>query len=209
MVFGRLATAMVTPFDSKGNVDFQKTTTLVNYLINNGTDTIVVSGTTGESPTLSTEEKIAFLQHVVKVVDKRIPVIMGTGSNNTYASIELTKKAEQSGADAIMLVAPYYNKTNQEGLYQHFKAIADTTSLPVMLYNIPGRSAVNIAPETVIRLSKVPNIVAVKEASGDLNAMTQIIAETDDDFVLYSGDDGLTFLYFQLVELALFLLLRM
>lgn len=192
MVFGRLATAMVTPFDSKGNVDFQKTTTLVNYLINNGTDTIVVSGTTGESPTLSTEEKIALLQHVVKVVDKRIPVIMGTGSNNTYASIELTKRAEQSGADAIMLVAPYYNKTNQEGLYQHFKAIADTTSLPVMLYNIPGRSAVNIAPETVIRLSKVPNIVAVKEASGDLNAMTQIIAETDDDFVLYSGDDGLT-----------------
>lgn len=192
MVFGRLATAMVTPFDSKGNVDFQKTTTLVNYLINNGTDSIVVSGTTGESPTLSTEEKIALLQHVVKVVDKRIPVIMGTGSNNTYASIELTKKAEQSGADAIMLVAPYYNKTNQEGLYQHFKAIADTTSLPVMLYNIPGRSAVNIAPETVIRLSKVPNIVAVKEASGDLNAMTQIIAETDDDFVLYSGDDGLT-----------------
>ncbi len=192
MVFGRLATAMVTPFDSKGNVDFQKTTILVNYLINNGTDTIVVSGTTGESPTLSTEEKIALLQHVVKVVDKRIPVIMGTGSNNTYASIELTKRAEQSGADAIMLVAPYYNKTNQEGLYQHFKAIADTTSLPVMLYNIPGRSAVNIAPETVIRLSKVPNIVAVKEASGDLNAMTQIIAETDDDFVLYSGDDGLT-----------------
>ncbi len=192
MVFGRLATAMVTPFDSKGNIDFQKTTTLVNYLMNNGTDTLVVSGTTGESPTLSTEEKIALLQHVVKVVDKRIPVIMGTGSNNTYASIELTKKAEQSGADAIMLVAPYYNKTNQEGLYQHFKAIAESTTLPVMLYNIPGRSSVNIAPETIIRLSKVPNIVAVKEASGDLNAMTKIIAETDDDFVLYSGDDGLT-----------------
>ena len=192
MVFGRLATAMVTPFDSKGNIDFQKTTTLVNYLINNGTDSIVVSGTTGESPTLTTEEKIALLQHVVKVVDKRIPVIMGTGSNNTQASIELTKKAEQSGADAIMLVAPYYNKTNQEGLYQHFKAIAESTTLPVMLYNIPGRSSVNIAPETVIRLSQVPNIVAVKEASGDLNAMTQIIAQTDDDFVLYSGDDGLT-----------------
>lgn len=192
MVFGRLATAMVTPFDSKGNVDFQKTTTLVNYLINNGTNSLVVCGTTGESPTLSTEEKIALLQHVVKVVDKRIPVIMGTGSNNTYASIELTKKAEQNGADAIMLVAPYYNRTNQEGLYQHFKAIAENTTLPVMLYNIPSRSSVNIAPETVIRLSKVPNIVAVKEASGDLNAMTKIIAETDDDFVLYSGDDGIT-----------------
>lgn len=192
MVFGRLATAMVTPFDSKGNVDFQKTTTLVNYLINNGTNSLVVCGTTGESPTLSTEEKIALLQHVVKVVDKRIPVIMGTGSNNTYASIELTKKAEQNGADAIMLVAPYYNRTNQEGLYQHFKAIAECTTLPVMLYNIPSRASVNIAPETVIRLSKVPNIVAVKEASGDLNAMTKIIAETDDDFVLYSGDDGIT-----------------
>lgn len=192
MIFGRLATAMVTPFDSKGNIDFQKTTTLVNYLINNGTDSIVVSGTTGESPTLTTEEKIALLQHVVKVVDKRIPVIMGTGSNNTQASIELTKKAEQNGADAIMLVAPYYNKTNQEGLFQHFKAIAESTTLPIMLYNIPGRASVNIAPETVIRLSQVPNIVAVKEASGDLNAMTQIIAQTDDDFVLYSGDDGLT-----------------
>ncbi|USK61263.1 4-hydroxy-tetrahydrodipicolinate synthase [Peribacillus asahii] len=192
MVFGKVVTAMVTPFDIKGNVDFQKTTTLVNYLLNNGTDALVLSGTTGESPTLSSEEKIALLRHVVKVADKRVPIIIGTGSNNTYASIELTKKAEQNGADAIMLVAPYYNKTNQEGLYQHFKAIAESTKLPVMLYNIPGRSAVNIAPETIIRLSEIPNIVAVKEASGDLNAMTQIIAETAEDFVLYSGDDGLT-----------------
>ncbi|MEH6946410.1 4-hydroxy-tetrahydrodipicolinate synthase [Bacillus sp. JJ634] len=192
MVFGKVVTAMVTPFDIKGNVDFQKTTTLVNYLLNNGTDALVLSGTTGESPTLSSEEKIALLRHVVKVADKRVPIIIGTGSNNTYASIELTKKAEQNGADAIMLVAPYYNKTNQEGLYQHFKAIAESTKLPVMLYNIPGRAAINIAPETIIRLSEIPNIVAVKEASGDLNAMTQIIAETAEDFVLYSGDDGLT-----------------
>ncbi|RID87116.1 4-hydroxy-tetrahydrodipicolinate synthase [Peribacillus asahii] len=192
MVFGKVVTAMVTPFDIKGNVDFQKTTTLVNYLLNNGTDALVLSGTTGESPTLSSEEKIALLRHVVKVVDKRVPIIVGTGSYNTYASIELTKKAEQNGADAIMLVAPYYNKTNQEGLYQHFKAIAESTKLPVMLYNIPGRAAVNIAPETIIRLSEIPNIVAVKEASGDLNAMTQIIAETAENFVLYSGDDGLT-----------------
>ncbi|USK71696.1 4-hydroxy-tetrahydrodipicolinate synthase [Peribacillus asahii] len=192
MVFGKVVTAMVTPFDIKGNVDFQKTTTLVNYLLNNGTDALVLSGTTGESPTLSSEEKIALLRHVVKVADKRVPIIIGTGSNNTYASIELTKKAEQNGADAIMLVAPYYNKTNQEGLYQHFKAIAESTKLPVMLYNIPGRSAVNIAPETIIHLSEIPNIVAVKEASGDLNAMTQIIAETAEDFALYSGDDGLT-----------------
>jgi 4-hydroxy-tetrahydrodipicolinate synthase len=190
--FGRVSTAMVTPFDKKGHIDFAKTTQLVNYLIENGTDSLVVAGTTGESPTLTKEEKLALFDHVVKIVNKRIPVIAGTGGNNTYASVELTKKAEQLGVDAIMVVAPYYNKPNQEGLYQHFKAVAEATSLPVMVYNIPGRSAVNILPETIIRLSKLPNIVAVKEASGDLNAMTRIIANTDKDFVLYSGDDSLT-----------------
>lgn len=190
--FGRVSTAMVTPFDHKGHIDFAKTTQLVNHLIDNGTDSLVVAGTTGESPTLSKEEKIALFQHVVKVVDKRVPVIAGTGSNNTYATIELTKKAEEIGVDAIMIVAPYYNKPNQEGLYQHFKAAAEATSLPVMVYNIPGRSVVNILPETVIKLAEIPNVVAVKEASGDLNAMTKIIANTPDDFLLYSGDDGLT-----------------
>jgi len=190
--FGRISTAMVTPFDHKGHIDFAKTTQLVNHLIDNGTDSLVIAGTTGESPTLSKEEKIALFQHVVKVVDKRIPVIAGTGSNNTYATIELTKKAEQLGVDAIMIVAPYYNKPNQEGLYQHFKAAAEATTLPVMVYNIPGRSVINILPETIIKLAEIPNIVAVKEASGDLNAMTKIIAETPDDFLLYSGDDGLT-----------------
>lgn len=192
VLFGRISTAMVTPFDNKGHIDFPKTTQLVNHLIDNGTESIVVAGTTGESPTLSKEEKIALFQHVVKVVDKRVPVIAGTGSNNTYATMELTKKAEQLGVDAIMIVAPYYNKPSQEGLYQHFKAAAEATSLPVMVYNIPGRSVVNIQPETVIRLAEIPNIVAVKEASGDLNAMTKIIANTPDEFLLYSGDDGLT-----------------
>ncbi|ULT58604.1 4-hydroxy-tetrahydrodipicolinate synthase [Neobacillus drentensis] len=190
--FGRVSTAMVTPFDKNGHIDFGKTTQLVNYLIDNGTDSLVIAGTTGESPTLSKEEKLALFDHVVKVVKKRIPVIAGTGSNNTYASVELTKKAEQLGVDAIMAVGPYYNKPNQEGLYQHFKAIAEATPLPMMVYNIPGRSSVTIQPQTVIRLSKIPNIVAVKEASGDLNAMTHIIANTADDFVLYSGDDSLT-----------------
>lgn len=183
---------MVTPFDKKGHVDFTKTTQLINHLIENGTDSLVVAGTTGESPTLTKEEKLALFKHVVKVVDKRIPVIAGTGSNDTYASVEMTKKAEQIGVDAVMVVAPYYNKPNQEGLYQHFKTVAESTSLPVMVYNIPGRSVVNIAPETVIRLSQIPNIKAVKEASGDLNSMTAIIAGTDEDFLLYSGDDGLT-----------------
>ncbi|MCA1040830.1 4-hydroxy-tetrahydrodipicolinate synthase [Bacillus infantis] len=192
VLFGRVSTAMVTPFDKKGHIDFTKTTQLINHLIENGTDSLVVAGTTGESPTLTKEEKLALFKHVVKVVDKRIPIIAGTGSNDTYASVEMTKKAEQIGVDAVMVVAPYYNKPNQEGLYQHFKTVAESTSLPVMVYNIPGRSVVNIAPETVIRLSKIPNIKAVKEASGDLNSMTAIIAGTDEDFLLYSGDDGLT-----------------
>lgn len=190
--FGRVSTAMVTPFDKKGHIDFSKTTQLIHHLIESGTESLVVAGTTGESPTLSKEEKLALFKHVVKVVNNRIPVVAGTGSNNTYASIELTKKAEQTGIDAIMVVAPYYNKPNQEGLFQHFKSIAENTSLPVMVYNIPSRTAVNISPDTIIRLSKIPNIVAVKEASGDLNAMAKIIANTDDDFMLYSGDDGLT-----------------
>lgn len=190
--FGRVSTAMVTPFDKKGHIDFAKTTQLINHLIENGTDSLVVAGTTGESPTLSKEEKLALFAHVVKAVDKRIPVIAGTGSNDTYASIELTKKAEQLGVDAVLVVAPYYNKPNQEGLYQHFKAVAEATSLPVMLYNVPGRTVANLLPQTVIRLSEISNIVAVKEASGDLNAMTHIIANTPDDFLLYSGDDGIT-----------------
>ncbi len=190
--FGRIATAMVTPFDAKGNIDFHKTTRLIEYLINNGTDALVVSGTTGESPTLSKEEKIALFEHTVKVVDKRVPVIAGTGSYNTRESVELTKKAEKIGVDGILLVAPYYNKPNQAGLYEHFKTIAENTDLPIMLYNIPGRSVVNIEPETVIRLSEIPNIKAIKEAGGNLDQMTEIIANTPDDFELYSGDDGFT-----------------
>lgn len=192
MFFGNVVTAMVTPFDENGSLDIQKTESLVEHLIANGSDAIVVAGTTGESPTLTTDEKLSLFKTVVKVANGRVPIIAGTGSNNTAASIELTKKAEEIGVNGIMLVAPYYNKPSQEGLYQHFRAIAASTSLPVMIYNIPGRSSVNISVETTIRLSKVDNIVATKEASGDLEAMSRIIAETDDDFSLYSGDDGLT-----------------
>ena len=190
--FGKVITAMVTPFDYKGNVDFTKTTQLVNYLIANGTDSIVVSGTTGESPTLSTEEKLALFQHVVKVSDNRAKIIAGTGSNNTYASIELTKKAEKVGVDGLLLVSPYYNKPNQQGLYEHFKAIAESTELPIMLYNIPGRTAVKIDVDTIVKLSAIPNIVALKESTGDIAAATEIIANTDESFHLYSGDDYLT-----------------
>jgi 4-hydroxy-tetrahydrodipicolinate synthase len=192
MTFGQVLTAMVTPFDRNGDVDFNATRTLVNYLIANGSDGLVVAGTTGESPTLTIEEKVALFKFVVDVADGRVPVIAGTGSNNTRASIHLTRQAEEVGVDGVMLVTPYYNKPSQEGLYQHFTAIAQSTALPVMLYNIPGRSAVNMSVETIVRLSELDNIVSVKEASGDLDAMAQIISQTPSDFHLYSGDDGLT-----------------
>nr|WP_246628992.1 4-hydroxy-tetrahydrodipicolinate synthase [Mesobacillus maritimus] len=189
---GQVLTAMVTPLDQNGDIDFDATRNLVNHLIQNGTDGIVVAGTTGESPTLTTEEKISLFTYVVEVVEGRIPVIAGTGSNNTRASISLTKEAEKAGVDGIMLVTPYYNKPSQEGLYQHFKSIADATSLPVMLYNIPGRSVVNLSVDTVVQLSQIDNIVCIKEASGDLDAMAEIISRTPSDFYLYSGDDSMT-----------------
>lgn len=190
--FGKISTAMVTPFDSKGNIDFAKTTKLVNYLIENGTDSIVVCGTTGESPTLTSEEKLALISHVVSAVNGRIPVIAGTGSNDTRATVSMTKKVTELGVDAIMVVVPYYNKPNQEGLYQHFKAAAESTELPVMLYNVPGRTVANLAIDTVVRLAEIPNIVAIKDATGNLGVMTEIIDRTPEDFELYCGDDGLT-----------------
>ncbi|SER59509.1 4-hydroxy-tetrahydrodipicolinate synthase [Salipaludibacillus aurantiacus] len=192
MALGNVLTAMVTPFDSKGNIDFQKINRLMDYLIDNGTEGVVVGGTTGESATLSMEEKSALYEHSVKAAAGRIPVIAGTGMNDTYATAELTVKAEKSGVDGIMLVTPYYNKPSQRGIYEHFKTIAEKTSLPVMLYNIPGRCVVNILPETVIALSKIPNITSIKEASGDLDQVTEIITSTPDDFQVFSGDDSLT-----------------
>ncbi|WP_071394386.1 4-hydroxy-tetrahydrodipicolinate synthase [Bacillus tuaregi] len=192
MNFGQLLTAMVTPFDQNGEVDYSATRNLVNYLIENGTEGLVVAGTTGESPTLTTEEKVELFKFVVNVVEGRIPVIAGTGSYNTRESIHLTKLAENAGVDGVMLVVPYYNKPSQEGLYQHFKAIAESTSLPVMLYNIPGRSVINMSVDTTVRLAQIPNIVAIKDASGNLDAMSEIIRQTPEGFSLYSGDDGVT-----------------
>ncbi|GAE34649.1 4-hydroxy-tetrahydrodipicolinate synthase [Halalkalibacter akibai] len=192
MNFGRILTAMVTPFNQHGQLDVEATKDLVRHLMANGTEALVVAGTTGESPTLSTEEKLMLFKTVVETVNGQIPVIAGTGSNNTQASIELTKQAEQIGVDAIMLVVPYYNKPCQEGMYAHFSAIANTTKLPVMLYNIPGRSAVNMTPDTTLRLAQIPNIVSTKEASGDLEAIASIIEHAPEGFSVYSGDDSLT-----------------
>lgn len=190
--FGRILTAMVSAFDPEGNLDLQRQTKVIEHLFSNGTDTLVVNGTTGESPTLTKEEKIKLFQHTVEIASGKGKVIAGTGSNDTRASIELTRKAEESGVNGVLLVNPYYNRPSQEGLYQHFKAIAESTSLPVMLYNIPGRSAVNMTAETVCRLAEIPNITMVKESSGNLGQMTEIIKNTPDDFILYSGDDDLT-----------------
>lgn len=192
MNFGHVLTAMVTPMDDEGNVDLEKTTILIEHLINNDTDGLIVTGTTGESPTLSTEEKLTIYEHVVKVVNKRIPVIAGTGTNDTEVSIALTKDAEKCGVDGIMLVTPYYNRPNDEGLYNHFKKIAKSTTLPIMLYHIPGRTAVSLSYDTIIKLSEIDNIVSLKESSGDLNLATNIIKHTNDSFTVYSGDDPLT-----------------
>ncbi|WP_079480136.1 4-hydroxy-tetrahydrodipicolinate synthase [Halobacillus salinus] len=192
MNFGKVLTAMVTPFHADQSIDFESTTILIEHLLKNGTDGLVVAGTTGESPTLTVEEKVSLWDHVVKTVNGRVPVIAGTGSNDTKASIELSQKAEQTGVDALMIVAPYYNKPNQSGLYHHFRTVAEAVRLPVMVYNVPGRSVVRIEPETIISLSKVANIVSVKEATGDLDGMAEIIEGTSDDFSLYSGDDHLT-----------------
>ena len=192
MNLGAIGTAMVTPFNNRGDIDYEVVTQLVTHLIENGTDSLIINGTTGESPTLSDKEKEELLAYVIKEVDKRVPVIAGTGSNDTKSSIYATQRAQEIGADGVMLVVPYYNKPDQVGMYTHFKAIADSTYLPVLLYNVPGRSGVNLLAETVIELSHVPNIQGIKEASGDLGQMSAIIAGTDASFSVYSGDDSLT-----------------
>lgn len=192
MDLGRIATAMITPFNDNGAIDYEVVEQIIEHLIANGTDTIVVCGTTGESPTLSVDEKLELIEFTVKKVNKRIPVIAGTGDNETEFSIEMTKKAEALGVDGIMLVAPYYNKPNQRGIYAHFETIANETTLPIVLYNIPGRTGINITAQTTIALSKIPNIRIVKEASGNLDQMTEILGNVSDDTYVYSGDDGLT-----------------
>ncbi|MDV2580657.1 4-hydroxy-tetrahydrodipicolinate synthase [Alkalibacillus haloalkaliphilus] len=192
MDFGNVLTAMVTPFDDEGRLDLKKTEKLVEYLIANGSEGLVLGGTTGESPTLSSEEKIQLFTAVKEMVNNRVPVLAGTGSNHTEAAVELTKQATKTGVDGIMLVTPYYNKPNEQGLYLHFKSIAESTSLPVMLYNVPGRSVVNMSVDTTVELSKISNIVSTKDASGDLDMMSEIIERTDDSFSLYVGDDSMT-----------------
>jgi 4-hydroxy-tetrahydrodipicolinate synthase len=188
MHLGRLITAMVTPFDGNGEVDYEQAKKLARALYESGSDGVVVSGTTGESPTLTKDEKLRLFAELKKAMSKG--VVAGTGSYSTRESIEFTREAEKIGVDAALLVVPYYNKPTQEGLFQHFKAIAESTSLPCILYNVPGRTVANLAAETVARLSEIDNIVGVKEASGNLDQISQIVRDTKNDFLVYSGNDG-------------------
>ncbi len=191
--YGRVIPAMVTPFNRDGSVDLGRARALARYLVEEmRCDGILVGGTTAESPVLDDDEKEALFRTVVDAVGDRVFVWAGTGTNDTRASIAMTRRAEEAGADGVMLVTPYYNKPPQEGLYQHFRAVAESTRLPVMLYNVPGRTAANINPETVVRLAAIDNVVAIKEASGSLDQVSQIRARVPEDFVIYSGDDSLT-----------------
>lgn len=190
--FGNVLTAMITPFDQEGKVNYALTEKLADHLVNSGTDTLVVCGTTGESPTLSWEEEFELFRVVRQTVTGRAKVMAGTGSNSTQEAITATQKAAALGLDGSLQVCPYYNKPPQEGLYAHFRAIAEASEMPIMLYNVPGRTGVSLAPETVAKLAEVPNIVAIKEASGSLDQVSAIRALVRDDFKIYCGDDSLT-----------------
>ena len=193
LTFGRVVTAMVTPFQADGEVDYAGAEKLAIHLAETGTDTLVVCGTTGESPTLTWEEEHEIFRVIQKAVAGKAKIIAGTGSNSTREAIAATQKASELKLDGSLQVVPYYNKPPQEGLYRHFRAIAESApDLPIMLYNVPGRTGQNLQPETIARLAEVPNIVSVKEASGNLDQVGQIRALTPPDFTIYSGDDSLT-----------------
>ena len=188
----RLITAMITPFDDRLQVNYAKAAEVAEHLVQNGTEGIVVAGTTGESPVLSDEEKLRLFATVKEQVGSRVSVWAGTGSNNTQHSVELSREAEQLGVDGVLLVGPYYNKPSQEGLYQHFRAIAEAINIPAMVYNIPSRTSSNILPETIARLAQIDNIVALKESSGDMNQVSQLAYLLPEGMKVYSGDDSLT-----------------
>jgi 4-hydroxy-tetrahydrodipicolinate synthase len=187
-IFTGSAVAIITPFTNSG-VDFNKLGELIEWHIKKNTDAIVICGTTGEASTMTTEEKKGTIKFTVETVNKRIPVIAGTGNNNTAASIEMSKWAENIGVDGVLIITPYYNKTTQKGLIQHFKAINDELTVPIVLYNVPGRTGMNINPETLLALSPLKNIVAIKEASGNLSQILKMKSLCKDRFDIYSGND--------------------
>jgi 4-hydroxy-tetrahydrodipicolinate synthase len=189
-MMGRLLTAMVTPFDARGEVDYRQAKKLALSLLDSGSDGLVVSGTTGESPTLSREEKLRLFSEIRSAVADRGTVVAGTGNNDTRESQKLTREAERIGVDACMLVVPYYNRPTQQGLLEHFKAVAQSTTLPCIIYNVPSRTVTNLAAATLIKLSQIDNIVGVKEASGDFRQIAEVVDGTRKDFLVYSGNDS-------------------
>ena len=191
--FGRLLTAMVTPFDDEGELDYGQARRLASALVASGSDGLVIGGTTGESPSMSDDEKVRLFAEVKEEVGDSASVIAGTTDNNHHKSVELSKEAEGVGVDGLLLTVPAYNKPPQEGLYQHFKTIAESVSLPCVLYNVPSRTALNMTDVTTVRLSQIDNIVGTKEASSDPVQITKIIRDTDDDFKVWSGNDDETF----------------
>lgn len=188
--WGRLITAMVTPFDGNLDVDYKGAVELAKKLVREGTTALVITGTTGEAPTLSKEERNNLYRIIKNEVN--VPIIAGVGTNSTTVTIENALEAKKAGADGLLIVTPYYNKPDQDSLYSHFKEIAQSTDLPIMLYNVPGRTGCNLLPETVESLSKIKNIVALKEASGNIVQFAEIVKRVDKDFLVYSGDDSLT-----------------
>jgi len=189
MISGSIV-ALVTPMDTEGNIDWEALDSLLDWHVDMGTCAIVPVGTTGESSTVTFQEHREIIQHVVQHVNGRLPVIAGTGANATSEAIELTQSAKESGADACLLVTPYYNKPTQEGLYQHYRAIAEAVDLPQVLYNVPGRTACDMLPETVSRLADISQVVAIKEATGDIDRTKQILSLCDNKMIVYSGDDA-------------------
>ncbi|MDD3237775.1 MAG: 4-hydroxy-tetrahydrodipicolinate synthase [Candidatus Gastranaerophilales bacterium] len=190
---GEIITAMVTPFDDNMNIDYSALERLLEHLIENGTDAVLVAATTGESPTLTHEEELEMLAFVKEKVDGRIKIIMSTGSNSTATAVTMSKKVEAVGADALLSVVPYYNKPSQAGIYEHFKAVAEATNLPIIMYNIPGRTGINMQPETVAKLANdFTNIVALKQSNSNLDLISEMKRLCPSDFVIYSGDDSLT-----------------
>jgi 4-hydroxy-tetrahydrodipicolinate synthase len=184
--------AIVTPFDREGNFDEETFRQLIEFQIENGTDAIVPCGSTGEAATLDHRGHTEVIRACVDQVKKRVPILAGTGSNSTSEAVELTRAAKEAGADGALLITPYYNKPSQEGLYQHFKAVAEQVSLPQVLYNVPGRTGINLTVDTTVRLAELPNVIGLKDASGGVNQAGEILARTGEEFAILSGDDALT-----------------
>ncbi len=188
-LFKGAGVAIVTPFNPDGSINFEKFGQLIDFQIDNGTDAIIVAGTTGESPTLSPSEHSELIRYAVVIAKSRVPVIAGTGSNDTYFAIEHSVQAQKDGADGLLMVTPYYNKTSQKGLVKHYEAIAAKVDLPIILYNVPSRTGLNILPKTYLELTKIPNIIATKEASGNISQIAETRALCGDSLPIYSGND--------------------